>query len=755
MGHESMKQTEEVAFNRTSQEIYQALFEQTADGIFVVDAQTQYIEVNRRGCELSGYGREEILTLSLSDLIPAEDLAKLLDDLRAGEVRLGETQLRRKDGRFLAVEMNTRMLSDGKLLQIVRDSNERQQSETQPQTNEQKLHTLFDHLPVGISILDQERRVVAVNPALEKILALSRRELLAGLHAQRKYLRSDGTAMPSNEFPTARVLNEGREVSNVEVGVVMEDGETIWTNVSAIPVSFFDWQVITAISDITDRKQAEKEIERSQRWFERIAYTTPDIIFILDIINNRNVYSNRNILEILGYSPEEFNQLSDILKRAIDPVDLRKAEEFYRHMADAKSGEVRFLTHRTLHKDGSVRWIENRVTPFAWDKNGSLQEVIGLAHDITEQKQAEEQFRLVVEASPNAIILVDTAGKINLVNARAETLFGYTRPELLGQPIEMLIPMPFRAEHVRYRDSFLEAPSARPLGAGRDLFGLHRDGSQVPVEIGLNPITTSTGEFVLASIIDITERKRAEMEIHRLNEELEQRVVDRTAQLEAANEELEAFSYSVSHDLHAPLRSIDGFSQALLEDYGDSLAEEAQHYLHRVRAASQRMAGLIDDLLALSRLTRSEMHLETVNLSSLVRDIAQELHRAEPQRDVEFIIAPGVITRADAHLMRVALENLLGNAWKFTAKRARARIEFGIWPQPSDQTAYFVSDDGAGFDMAYADKLFGAFQRLHTLDEFSGTGIGLATVQRVIHRHGGRVWAEGAVEQGTTFYFTL
>lgn len=755
MGYEPKKQTGESAFNRTSEELYQALFEQTADGVFIADMKRRYIEVNQRGCELLGYGREEILTLSLSDLIPAEDLAELLDDLRAGEVRLGETQLRRKDGRFLAVEINTQLLSDGKLLQIARDINERQQSEAWPQTNEQKLHTLFDHLPVGISILDQERRVVAVNPALEKILGLSRRELLAGLHAQRKYLRSDGTPMPSNEFPTARVLKERREVSNVEVGVVMEDGETIWTNVSAIPVSFSDWQVITAISDITDRKQAEKEIERSQRWFERIAYTTPDIIFILDIVNNRNVYSNRNILEILGYSPEEFNQLSDILKSAIDPVDLRKAEEFYRHMADAKPGEVRFLTHRTLHKDGSVRWIENRVTPFAWDKNGSLQEVIGLAHDITEQKQAEEQFRLVVEASPNAIILVDTAGQINLVNARAETLFGYTRPELLGQPVEMLIPMPLRAEHVRYRDSFLEAPSARPMGAGRDLFGLHQDGSQVPVEIGLNPITTSTGEFVLASIIDITERKRAEMEIHRLNEELEQGVVDRTAQLEAANKELEAFSYSVSHDLRAPLRSIDGFSQALLEDYGDSLAEEAQHYLHRIRAASQRMAGLIDDLLTLSHLTRSKMRLETVNLSGLVKDIVQELRQIEPDRDVEFVIAPEAIVRADIQLIQVVLENLLGNAWKFTANHPYARIEFGVLPESNDPPVYYVRDDGAGFDMAYAEKLFGAFQRLHTLDEFPGTGIGLATVQRVIHRHGGRVWAEGAVGQGATFYFTL
>jgi signal transduction histidine kinase len=248
---------------------------------------------------------------------------------------------------------------------------------------------------------------------------------------------------------------------------------------------------------------------------------------------------------------------------------------------------------------------------------------------------------------------------------------------------------------------------------------------------------------------------RLHQETKKANEELERRVLKRTAQLEAANKELEAFSYSVSHDLRAPLRSIDGFSQALLEDYGDRLGSEAQHYLRRVRAGSQRMAELIDDLLTLSRMTRSEMRLENVSLSSLAQTIATGLRETEPEREVKFIIVPEATVEADRQLMRVVLENLLGNAWKFTARQAAACIEFGTWPQAGGQPAYFVRDDGAGFDMAYADKLFGAFQRLHTPAEFSGTGIGLATVQRIIHRHGGRVWAEGAVEEGATFYFTL
>ena len=257
---------------------------------------------------------------------------------------------------------------------------------------------------------------------------------------------------------------------------------------------------------------------------------------------------------------------------------------------------------------------------------------------------------------------------------------------------------------------------------------------------------------VLAYVIlrTFTGLRQAEEKIQKLHEDLQHRAIE----LEAANKELEAFSYSVSHDLRAPLRSIDGFSQALLEDYPDKLDDQGKDYLKRVCASTQHMAALIDDLLNLSRVSRREIRMQTVNLSAMAQTIAAELQESQPERQVEFIIAEGLVANGDEGLIRAALQNLLANAWKFTGKRSETKIQFGI-NQQNGKSAYFVRDNGAGFDMTYAKKLFGAFQRLHGHNDFPGTGIGLATVQRIIRRHGGKVWAEGAVEKGATFYFTL
>jgi PAS domain S-box-containing protein len=359
-------------------------------------------------------------------------------------------------------------------------------------------------------------------------------------------------------------------------------------------------------------------------------------------------------------------------------------------------------------------------------------------------------LRGLLESAPDGIIIVDRAGTIILVNRQAQRMFGYGEAELTGRSVEDLLPAGLRARHLAHRDRYTEKPTTRPMGAGLTLSGRRRDGSEFPVEVSLSPMQTPDGLLVTSVIRDVTERRRIEDHVRTLNESLTRQL----AELAAVNRELESFSYSVSHDLRAPLRSIDGFSQALLEEHGDALDETAADYLRRIRVATQRMGDLIDDLLDLSRVTRREMRHDDVDLSALASAVMAGLSGAAPERPVEVRIAEGLRGRGDPALLRLVLENLLGNAWKFTARQRPARIEMGV-QRDGDRLTYYVRDNGVGFDMAYADKLFGAFQRLHGPTEFPGTGIGLATVQRVILRHGGQVWAQSVVGQGATFFFTL
>ncbi len=480
-------------------------------------------------------------------------------------------------------------------------------------------------------------------------------------------------------------------------------------------------------------------------------------IFMLD--PGRRVASwNAGAERITGYRADEI--IGQHASTFYAPEDLtRGAPE--RHLASAEAAGRFEEEGARVRKDGT-RFRANMVITALRDDGGRLAGFSVVTRDVTERVRVEEALREsesrlagIVGQAMDAIVTIDAEQRITLFNRAAEEMFRCPAAEALGRPIDRFIPERFRQAHAGHVCAFGQTGlTSRSMQEQRTVVGLRAGGEEFPVEASISRLEAGGQKLYTVILRDVTARKQAEREIRALTDGLERHVAERTAQLELANRELEAFSYSVSHDLRAPLRSIDGFSQALLAEYTDRLDAQGRDWLRRVRAATRRMAQLIDDLLSLSRVTRSELRRERVDLSAMARAFAAEIQRAQPDRRVTFAIADGLVVDGDSRLLRVAVENLLDNAWKFTAKHPQARVEFGVAQQDGTR-AYFVRDDGAGFDMAYAGKLFAPFQRLHGIAEFEGTGVGLATVQRIVHRHGGRVWAEGAVERGATFYFTL
>jgi len=499
--------------------------------------------------------------------------------------------------------------------------------------------------------------------------------------------------------------------------------------------------------ELAGRRRAEQALGETQTRFRQVVASSTAVIYANTVSGATFSPSwvSENVTRITGYGPDEPLQPTWWLDN-LHPDD---RERVLAEMPALLANDHLTIEYRFRYKDGTYHWVHDEARLLR-SAAGTPVEVFGSWVDITDRRRAEEtlqvseeQFRTLAVTANDAIISADSRGDITYFNPGAERIFGYAPEEVTGKPLTVLMPERFRDAHRAGLARYLATREARVVGKTVELAGRKKDGTEFPLELSLASWRHGPEVAFTAIIRDITERKRGEDTLRR-----------HTAQLEAANAELDAFAYSVSHDLRAPLRGIDGFSQALLEDYADRLDGTGKDYLARVRSGSQRMAMLIDDLLNLSRVTRSQMHLAAVDLSALARGIAVDLQKRDPERRAEFNIAPGLQVQADPGLMRVALQNLLDNAWKFTGKRPTARIEVGSATHDG-RPAYFVRDNGAGFDMTYAHKLFGAFQRLHGAEEFDGTGVGLATVQRVIHRHGGRVWAEAAVDGGATFYFTL
>jgi PAS domain S-box-containing protein len=380
------------------------------------------------------------------------------------------------------------------------------------------------------------------------------------------------------------------------------------------------------------------------------------------------------------------------------------------------------------------------------------------AHDAADVPQSrgsvprndEPLLLTILHSLPGAALVCSADGRILALNAATESLFGYTREQLTGRAVETLVPQRIRDRHVEHRKSYAADPRTRRMGERFNLVGVRADGTEFPAAVSLGHFADDNGTVTIALVDNMSEFRTRDPMIVQMNDRLSRDV----AMLEEANRELEAFSYSVSHDLRAPLRAIDGFSHLLEADYADLLGEHGRNFIAHIRDSAQRMGLLIDDLLNLARVSRSELARRPVDLSALAREVASVLQERAADRAIECNIATGIRTVGDAGLLHIVLENLFGNAFKFTKGRAPARIDFG--EQNIDGTAaLFVRDNGVGFDMAYAGKLFRPFQRLHSEREFPGTGIGLALVQRIIKKHGGRVWVDAASGRGACFYFTV
>jgi len=504
-------------------------------------------------------------------------------------------------------------------------------------------------------------------------------------------------------------------------------------------------QVVVVVRNITERMQMEERLRKSEQEYRTIFETTSTAMVIAEDDTTISL-ANQEFARLSGYSIEEVEGKKSWIE-FIGYGYLEMMKEYHRMRRSGSPDVPRQYEAEFIDRYGNIKSVLITATMIP----ATRKSVISFL-DITERKHAEAELRqraaelqAVFQALPDLYFRLSADGTFLDVQAGRLSDLYLPIEELLGKRIQdtsRRLAQQFQQaiDQTLRRRSLVMIEYALTIGGEKKFF-----------EARFLPLLE---DQVVVVVRNITERKRDEEELKKYREHLEVLVEQRTVELKAINKELESFSYSVSHDLRSPLRIIDGYSQVLEEDYLENLGNEGMKNIQIIRSQCQRMGELINDILDLSRLSRKEMQLQEVNLSQLAASIAVELQSMEPERQVNFIITPNLEVRGDKQLLQSVLENLMNNAWKFTSKHPQAKIKFGV-KKNGGKKAYFVSDDGAGFDMKYAQKLFGAFQRLHTIGEFPGTGVGLAIVQRIVHRHGGQVWAEGAEEKGATFYFTL
>jgi PAS domain S-box-containing protein len=771
-----------------------AIVESSTDAVIGKDLNSIITSWNGAAERMFGYSAGEMVGRPITLIIPPShqnEEEQILSKIKRGErVEHFETQRLRKDGGLVDISVTVSPIKDshGRVIgasKVARDITGRKQIENELRESEERFRLLVEGVhEYAIILLDPEGKVVSWNAGAERLKGFKADEVI-GRSFSVFYPPEDVAAgKPAMELKAA--AEQGRWED--EGWRIRADGRRFWANVLITALKDNDGNLrgfSKLTRDITDRKQAEEALLKAgalQRAifnsanFSSIATDAQGIIQIFNVGAERMLgYTAAEVMNKI--TPADISDPAEVIARAQTlslelGTPITPGFEALVFKASRRIEDIYELTY--IRKDGSRFPAVVSVTALRDAQNAIIGYLL-IGTDNTARKQAEEALlkagalqRAIFNSANFSSIATDAKGVIQIFNVGAERMLGYTAAEVMNRITPADISEP---QEVIVRAQALSIELGTPITPGfealaykasrgiEDIYELtyiRKDGSRFPAVVSVTALRDAQDVIIGYLLIgtDNTERKRAAEVIRQLNSELEQRVVERTAQLQTINKELEAFCYSVSHDLRTPLRSLDGFSQALLEDCSDKLDAQGQDYLRRIRAGSQRMGQLIDDLLNLSRVSRGEMTRELVDISKIAHEVADELKAAAPERDAEFVVADGLSAQTDPRLLRIVLTNLFGNAWKFTAKRAHGRIEFGSTGANGDKE-YFTRDNGAGFDQAYAGKLFGAFQRLHAIKDFPGTGIGLATVQRIIQRQGGRVWAEGKVEQGATFHFTL
>lgn len=621
--------------------------------------------------------------------------------------------------------------------------------------SEGRFRAMFDHAGVGITLRsahDRHQPWIAVNDRFCEMTGYSRDELLRMSTADITPPEFQDDAVRGN----TRLL--GGDVGSYarEKRILCKDGRQLWVTLSVVALPDEQGRphrLIATYQDINARKQAEERLRESEGRLRAIIAAEPECVAII-APDGRLLDMNPAGLRMLQADSIEEMRRWPFFRQVVPQY--RRA--FVRLQHRVLSGESGVLEFEAVGLAGKRCWLEIHAAPLH-DASGAITAALGIARDVTERRTVREALaaersllRTVIDSLPDRIRVKGLDLRYTLANEAWRRVRVPGGRDVIGLTNYDLMPY---EQAARFEEEDLAVIATGQFSRPREVIDGPPDDQHWFVTTKM-PLRDAAGNVIgiVGISRDVTDFKLRSLEVEKLNAALETRVAERTAQLTTANEELESFAYSVSHDLRAPLRHIDGLAAVLLEDHAESLDTAGRNYLARIRAAALRMAGLIEDLLRLSRVTQAELNIADADLSAMARAIADELRRDDPARKVTFRIKPLLRVQADSGLLWLALTNLIHNAWKFTGNKPAATIEVGA-TQREGVTAYFVRDDGAGFDMAHAGQLFEAFRRLHTEQEFPGTGIGLAIVRRVMRRHGGDAWAESATGQGATFYFSL